>query len=131
MPEALPTHCLACGGSAFRLVEAVPVRRLARAYAEDRAGHVLVNGRAGRGAGADTATAPRGESGWLAAISKALEVEEIRFHGCLVCGLEMASPRRCWAEGAYPEDEHYPLRWEFGRFLDDLGPPAKNLLELG
>jgi SAM-dependent methyltransferase len=57
--------------------------------------------------------------------------EVIRFHRCRVCGLEMALPAVVWSASDYPRDQSYPLRWEFRRCLDDLGPDPLDILELG
>src|SRR5688500_20356030 len=46
--------------------------------------------------------------------------EVIRFHRCEDCGLQTADPAIVWSASAYPRDQSYPERWEFGRCLDDL-----------
>jgi SAM-dependent methyltransferase len=109
-------------------VEAVPVRRLALSWATFRKLHTPPD--VGHPAPSPVPT-PDEVSGWGEAIRQALGAEEVRFDRCLKCGLEMATPARCWPDGAYPEDEHYPVRWEFGRLLDDLRDRPRRVLELG
>jgi SAM-dependent methyltransferase len=97
-------------------VEAVPVRRIADAWAVDR----------------ETCFGRRADpQAWLDLATRAIGADVVRFDRCPRCGLEMSSPRRPWLEEIYPEDETYPLRWEFGRCLDDLGPAPLGILELG
>jgi 2-polyprenyl-3-methyl-5-hydroxy-6-metoxy-1,4-benzoquinol methylase len=123
-----PPPCLACGASAFHFVEAVPVRGLARSWATFRKLHTSP----GVGDPAPQHVPAPGEvNGWDEAIRQAVGAEEVRFDRCLKCGLEVATPARCWPDGAYPEDEHYPVRWEFGRLLDDLRGVPRRVLELG
>jgi SAM-dependent methyltransferase len=57
--------------------------------------------------------------------------EVIQFYRCGVCGLELASPPVLWSASDYPRDQSYPLRWEFERSVDDLGPEPLDVLELG
>jgi len=57
--------------------------------------------------------------------------EEIRFERCAACGLEMAVQIQPWSADAYPRDQSYPIRWEFQRAIDDLGPSPLDVLEIG
>jgi SAM-dependent methyltransferase len=43
----------------------------------------------------------------------------------------MAEPAIVWSSSTYPRDQSYPIRWEFGRCLDDLGTTPLDVLELG
>lgn len=115
-PARQAERCLACGAAGLTLVEAVPVRRIAQAWAVDR--ETCFN-------------RPADPHAWLDRAARAIGSDVVRFDRCPRCGLEMSSPRRPWLEEVYPEDETYPLRWEFGRCLDDLGPAPLRLLELG
>ena len=36
----------------------------------------------------------------------------------------MAVPATVWSSAAYPRDQSYPIRWEFGRGVEDLGTDA-------
>ena len=56
---------------------------------------------------------------------------EVLFRGCGECGLQMAFPRVRWSSATYPADQSYPVRWEFLRAVDDLGPKPMDVLELG
>jgi SAM-dependent methyltransferase len=57
--------------------------------------------------------------------------DRIDFYQCRHCGLAMADPSTVWSAAAYPRDQSYPFRWEFGRSVDDLGPVPLDVLELG
>lgn len=61
----------------------------------------------------------------------ALLPEVMQFDRCRACGLEMASPAVLWSASDYPRDQSYPLRWEFERCVEDLGPEPLDVLELG
>jgi 2-polyprenyl-3-methyl-5-hydroxy-6-metoxy-1,4-benzoquinol methylase len=112
----------------------MPVPRLARAWATFRKVHAS----GAEGPGPQHRPTEEEVGGWAQAIRAAVAADVIRFDRCAGCGLEVASPGRPWPEGAYPKDEHYPVRWEFDRFLADLagarheaGAPNSLLLELG
>ena len=121
----MPVRCPACGSERFNRVGAVAVRELARAWATDRA-VVEARGTPPAPGRLDELTAD-----WEARIRAAIGSATVAFDRCRECGLEISSPCRCWPEGSYTEDENYPVRWEFGRFLDDLGPEPRRVLELG
>jgi 2-polyprenyl-3-methyl-5-hydroxy-6-metoxy-1,4-benzoquinol methylase len=106
-------------------VAEVRVAELARCWATDRA--VTESG------GQPVAPARLDEMSrdWEERIQKAIGSPTVAFYRCDGCRVEVSSPCRCWPDGAYPEDEHYPARWEFGRFLADLGPKPLRVLELG
>jgi SAM-dependent methyltransferase len=106
--------CVACGAS-----EREPVEELTSAQIVDgwRREDIAV------GAGAVTERRARD-------LAEALP-PRIRWDRCTRCGLEMASPPVLWSAGTYPSDQSYPVRWEFLRCLDDLGPAPLDLLELG
>jgi SAM-dependent methyltransferase len=105
--------CAACGGP-LELAETIETAALAEAWRrEDRV--------AGR---LDTIGArTRDIHATLPAV--------VEFERCLDCGLEMAAPPRVWSASTYPRDQSYPIRWEFSRSLDDLGPWPLDLLEIG
>jgi SAM-dependent methyltransferase len=117
---AAPTRewnrCFACGSSELSLIEVVPINALAEAWTSEQ------QFRCGISLGRDA---------WFAAVAGSLRAAAIRFDQCQDCGTEVASPRRSWEEDVYPEDERYPVRWEFERFLQDLGPAPVTVLELG
>lgn len=119
--DLVPTRqtecCLACGADGLTLVEVIPITLVAEAWASDR--EARYGGRQ-----AD-------RRAWLETVVRAIGTDSVRFDRCQHCGLEMSSPRRPWPEGIYPEDEDYPLRWEFGRCLEDLGNEPLRILELG
>lgn len=112
-----PARCPACEHPRLSPGPAVSVDDLGRAWAADRAG----------GAG----VRPESAADWAGRIRAAIGPGVVRFFRCEACGVEVSSPARCWPEGSYTEDENYPPRWEFGRFLADLGPAPVRLLELG
>ena len=120
-------RCPACGGRTLVPTETVSVAWLAEVFSTYRLAH-RIRPADGRGLAEHVAELTPVTR---AAIVAAIGAESIRFDRCAGCGLEAASPRRCWPEGSYPNDENYPLRWEFGRFLDDLGPAPLEVLELG
>jgi SAM-dependent methyltransferase len=68
---------------------------------------------------------------WLDAARRSVGTDSVGFARCGQCGLEMSSPRRPWSQGLFPEDEPYPVRWEFSRCLDDLGHEPLRILEIG
>jgi SAM-dependent methyltransferase len=117
------SRCLGCGASELIVVEKVSIDDLARAWARDReVAHQSVARIAGPGGKADA---------WQSLIFRALGSEVVMFRECRCCGLQMSDPAKAWPEGLYPADEHYPLRWEFSRFLTDLGTNPCRVLELG
>lgn len=123
-PVPSPHCCPACEGTRFTTGPVVPVSALGWAWAADRAGN---------GSPPSDADA----AAWAERIRRAIGSDVIQFSRCTECGVEASSPARCWPEGSYTEDENYPPRWEFGRFLDDLddlddlGAAPVRLLELG
>lgn len=120
-----PTRCPACLAEQFSRVEQVTVADLGRAWATDR-----VAG-ASPGRAVDEGKLAAEAAAWADRIRRAIDSDAIAFDRCSGCGVEVSSPARCWPDGAYTEDENYPVRWEFGRFLDDLGTGPHRLLELG
>jgi SAM-dependent methyltransferase len=107
-------RCAACGGGPLVVRERIARSELAAAWRrEDEA------------VGADQIAQQRYET--LLAILPL----EIQFDGCPACGLQMASPRVVWSASTYPSDQSYPVRWEFERAADDLGPAPLDVLELG
>jgi SAM-dependent methyltransferase len=123
--QAAPARCPGCGSDRFTRVGEASVADLGRAWATDRA--------VGESRGAPVAPGRLAELAhdWAARIRKAIGADAVAVHRCEACGLEVSVPCRCWPEGEYTEDENYPARWEFGRFLDDLGPGPLRVLELG
>jgi len=106
--------CVACGSDELMAVETIDARSLADAWQrEDRA--VGVPDRGGERARQMLSALP----------------DRIRFDRCSRCGLEMASPAVVWSSSTYPADQSYPIRWEFERALDDLGPDPIDVLEIG
>lgn len=122
--ERAPAVCPACEGTRFTRVGDVPAAALARCWATDRAVHE------GRGAAVSPARITELARDWESRILAALGSDVVVSDRCDGCGLVVNTPCRCWPQGQYTEDENYPERWEFGRFLDDLGPGGR-LLELG
>lgn len=120
-------RCPACGGGRFAPVETVPVARLAEVFTTYRVNLTA----APRDRAELAALVDANKGGTAEAITRAIGCAHIRFDRCEGCGLEVSAPRRCWPEGSYPEEENYPLRWEFTRFLDDLGADPLDVLELG
>ncbi|MGQ0506338.1 MAG: class I SAM-dependent methyltransferase [Myxococcaceae bacterium] len=107
--------CLACGGGAFEILSETPVEALASAWAKDRQV---------RGMGATEETA------WRRSLREAIGTEKILFKRCEACGLSAAEPAACWKDGSYPDDEDYPLRWEFAEALEGLARGSR-VLEVG
>lgn len=117
-------HCPACKCDRFERVSTVAVKDLGYCWAMDRlcsSCHDYPSVQQISKSAAD----------WTERIEAAVHASEISFYRCEQCQLEVASPSKCWAEGQYTEDENYPIRWEFERFLDDLGPIPRRILELG
>lgn len=125
LPQPQRVACVACGGAPLEVVEVVSVDRLARAWAAHRRMHNPPTN------GSPHVPTMQEVADWRQSIRDAVGAEQIRFDRCGACGLEMADPAQSWPDGTYPEDEHYPIRWEFGRFLDDLQDRPRRLLELG
>jgi SAM-dependent methyltransferase len=109
-------RCVACGSERLRFVDVAAVEALAEAWAAEQ--------RLRCGAG-------RGVATWRRAIESTIDGRVVRFDRCEECGCEIASPRRSWTEATYPDDERCPSRWEFHRFLRDLGVTPVSVLELG
>jgi SAM-dependent methyltransferase len=106
--------CVACGSTELKRVEEISATAIAEGWRrEDRA------------AGNDAIADQRAHD-----LVTTLP-ERICFDRCGRCGLEMASPPVLWSAGAYPVDQSYPVRWEFQRCLDELGPAPLDVLELG
>ncbi|MGL6075795.1 MAG: class I SAM-dependent methyltransferase [Fimbriiglobus sp.] len=118
---SIPKHCPACRSVRLVSCSVVPVIDLAKAWAADRAGGSILT--------ADELEKHATE--WARRICLAIGSDVVQFYRCVTCQVEQSSPARCWPEGSYTEDEHYPIRWEFGRFLEDLDGSCRNLLELG
>src|SRR4051812_42929356 len=99
MPAELPPvqtqQCVACGSTDLVFCEHVTTEQIATMWARDR--------RANRMPFDD-------DTFWRDAVTRAIGAAGVRFDRCSRCGLEMASPRMAWPEGAYPEDENYPQR---------------------
>lgn len=109
-----PNACVACGSPEVVDAEHVTKSALAAAWRrEDEA--VRARDAAERRAKAIQSSLPA----------------EIRFDRCTACGLEMAVPACVWSSDDYPRDQSYPVRWEFGRGLEDLGETPLDLLEIG
>jgi SAM-dependent methyltransferase len=120
-----PAWCPACESDRFTQIGEASVADLGRAWATDRAvtesrGEPVTPGRLGELV-----------RDWQSRVRKVIGADGVAVHRCEACGLGVISPGRCWPEGEYTEDENYPVRWEFGRFLDDLGPAPLRVLELG
>lgn len=109
-------RCVACGSERLRFVDGAAIDALAEAWADEQ--------RLRSGAGRDAAT-------WRHTMESVIDAPVVRFDRCEECGCEVASPRRTWIEGTYPDDERYPPRWEFQRFVEDLGGTPVSVLELG
>src|SRR5207237_50279 len=109
-------RCIACGSERLRFVDGAAIDALAEAWANEQ--------RLRSGAGHTAAT-------WRQTMESVIDAPVVRFDRCEQCGSEVASPRRTWIEGTYPDYERYPPRWEFYRFFDDLGGTPASLLELG
>jgi SAM-dependent methyltransferase len=104
--------CPACGGRSLVASERIATARVAAAWRrEDEAVAAETLDRA-------------------SALASVLP-DEIGFDRCEDCGLETAVPAVVWSAGAYPRDQSYPLRWEFERCAEDLGPVPLDVLELG
>ena len=110
-----PAVCVACGSAGLVPGEIVESARVADGWARDD----LVNGH-------DAAFADARRARVAGLLPRTL-----RFVVCPRCGLQMAAPPVLWPASLYPDDQSYPLRWEFFRCLDDLGPAPLDLLELG
>jgi SAM-dependent methyltransferase len=109
-----PLACLACGAGGLTTVETIPGTALVDAWrAEDRA------------TGAD------GQDDARASALRSALPDTIRFERCWACGLEMAWPAVVWSSSAFPRDQSYPVRWEFFRCVEELGPDPLDVLELG
>ena len=112
MPET--RSCAACGGGAIVLRERITREAIVDAWRREDAAVGATD---------------------LATKRQALLLEtlppEVLFYGCVECGLQMAFPRVRWSSATYPSDQSYPVRWEFLRALDDLGPQPLKVLELG
>ena len=108
-------RCVACGGP-LAPCESVATTALVDAWRREDAA-----------AGADRTpqSSARGREIWASLPS------HVTFHRCGDCGLERALPARVWSAAAYPRDQSYPVRWEFDRSLDDLGPAPLDVLEIG
>jgi SAM-dependent methyltransferase len=105
---------VACGSAALVEVERVATAALAAAWRRE-----------------DEATGARDVAERRAAEIRSSLPEEIRFDRCTACGLEIAVPPSTWSSDTYPRDQSYPLRWEFQRGVDDLGPTPLDVLEIG
>ena len=119
MPHAiaqdLPARrCVACGASALVEGERIATRDLIAAWRREDVA-----------TGALDLIEPR-----TAAILSSLP-PEVRFERCPSCGLEMALPATVWSSSNYPRDQSYPVRWEFLRGVEDLGPDPIDVLEIG
>ena len=107
-------RCVACGASGLHTVERISAAQIAAGFRRE-----------------DLANGQPGLAQQRAAVLARLLPESIRFDACPRCGLEAAEPRRVWLADDYPEDQSYPVRWEFLRCTDDLGPTPLDVLELG
>jgi SAM-dependent methyltransferase len=119
MPQAVAPYvpeprCAACGAHTLVAGERIATRDLIAAWRREDVA-----------TGALDIIDPR-----AAAISSSLP-PEVRFERCTACGLEMAVPATVWSSAAYPRDQSYPIRWEFGRGVEDLGAAPKDVLEIG
>lgn len=112
MPET--RSCAACGSGAIVLRERITREAIVDAWRREDA------------AVGATDFAPKRQALLLEALPP-----EVLFYGCAECGLQMAFPRVRWSSATYPSDQSYPVRWEFLKALDDLGPQPLNVLELG
>jgi len=118
------TSCPGCDSNRFEVVSTVEVKDLGYCWAMDRLCGT-------QDASPTTKQLKECASEWTKRIETAINSSLISFHRCLQCQLEVASPANGWPEGLYTEDENYPLRWEFTRFLNDLGTSPRRILELG
>jgi 2-polyprenyl-3-methyl-5-hydroxy-6-metoxy-1,4-benzoquinol methylase len=109
-------ECAACGAHAFRVVDVVNVRDVARLWVRDFVER-------GRNDADEDSVADE--------IQSILGAATIQFDRCSACGLEMSYPLCAWREGQYPSDQLYPVRWEFRQSLDDIGSSPRRVLELG
>lgn len=116
MSLTVSSVCLACGAQALVAGKEVPLVDLARAWSRLRRLKSL---------------APVSVETWLEAAMASIGRSSVRFDRCPRCGLQVSAPLTPWREGAFPEDEEYPPRWEFDRCLEDLGPRPLRILELG
>ena len=106
--------CMACGARVLELVEELTSAEIVDGWRRE---DIAV--------GADAAIECRARD-----LTAALP-PRIRWIRCTRCGLQMASPAVLWTATTYPSDQSYPVRWEFLRCLDDLGPAPLDILELG
>jgi SAM-dependent methyltransferase len=106
--------CLACGAREWELVEELTAAQIVDGWRRE---DIAV--------GAGEVTGRRARD-----LAEALP-PRICWNRCTHCGLEMASPAVLWSAGTYPSDQSYPVRWEFLRCLDELGPAPLDVLELG
>lgn len=113
-PDPPAGRCVACGGDRLVAGERITTRELADTWRREYEATGAVHEIQGR----------------TAAIFSSLPAE-IRFARCAACGLEMAVPATVWSAATYPRDQSYPVRWEFGRGVDDLGPDPLDVLEIG
>ena len=106
--------CPACHSKNGRLVETVPIRAIATAWA-DGTNH-------GEGRTADQI------STW---ISEDIGATQISFRQCMNCGLEIAQPQRSWSSEHYPQTKHF-LGFDHIEALAVLEklPPA-SILDIG
>ncbi len=120
IPPKDTDRCVACGTKGLSFVEAIRSSRISEAWAADRRADCRQLGRV---------------ADWLSLVQGPLGGELIRIDRCERCGLEMSSPRTAWSSGlygqVYPERLVVPIRWEFDRYLIDLGEPPQHILELG
>jgi len=109
----LPAACVACGSRALVVAETVSADSLAAAWLRE-----------------DEVTGTPARLERAEALASTLP-PEIRFDRCTDCGLEMAEPAVMWPAHSYPRDQSYPVRWEFGRAVSDLGRGPRDVLEIG
>ena len=109
-----PRVCVACEGRDLAPSERISARALVAAYRRE-----------------DEATGAAAIMDRRSREMLALLPDVIQFDRCRACGLEMASPAVLWSASDYPRDQSYPLRWEFERCVEDLGPDPLDILELG
>jgi SAM-dependent methyltransferase len=109
-----PARCLACGASDLSLVETITAGDIAEGWRRE-----------------DLATGQTALADLRARTLLRRLPAKIRFDRCQRCGLEMASPFIVWVSDEYPQDQSYPVRWEFYECLRELGPAPIDVLELG
>jgi SAM-dependent methyltransferase len=107
-------RCVACGGGPLVIRERITRSELAAAWRRED------------DAVSDVESARQRYQALLATLPP-----ELQFDACPACGLQMASPQVVWSASMYPRDQSYPVRWEFQRAVDDLGPTPVDVLELG